>query len=110
MLNTGSRKTISGDIVGASVKQARRDLIESVHKAVLKPLSDKDREFLYAMAQDQEVSSMSDIRSRMGVSAAYVQQYRIRLLESGVIDQVSRGKVEFAVPYLREYLRGELTI
>jgi Mn-dependent DtxR family transcriptional regulator len=86
--------------VDASVRQARRDLIESVHKTILKPLSDKDREFLYAMTQDQDISSMADIRNRMGVSAAYVQQYRIRLMESGVIDQVSRGKVEFAVPDL----------
>jgi hypothetical protein len=110
MQNTGNRKTISGDIVGASVRQARSDLIESVHKTILKPLSGKDREFLYAMTQDQEMSSISDIKDRMGVSAAYVQQYRVRLMESGVIEQVSRGKVEFAVPYLREYLRGELTV
>jgi hypothetical protein len=110
MQNTGNRKTISGNIVDASVRQARRDLIESVHKTILKPLSDKDREFLYAMAQDQKASSISDIKDRMGVSSAYAQQYRVRLIESGVIDQVSRGKVEFAVPYLREYLLGELTV
>jgi hypothetical protein len=110
MLNTGNQKVISDGIMDVSVKQAKRDLIESVHKTILKPLSDKDREFLYAMSQDREVSAIADIRDRMGVSAAYVQQYRARLLASKVIEQTSRGKVAFAVPYLREYLRGELTV
>jgi len=109
MINTDSSKTIADGLVDVSIRQAKRDLIESIHKTILKPLSDKDREFLRAMSKDKAISSVSDIRKRMKVSAAYVQQYRSRLIESGVINEASRGKLEFSVPYLGEYLRGELT-
>jgi len=101
-------KTIDMQMAETSVFNAKRDLIDSVHKTCLKPLSDKDREFLMAMAGDKESSRIGDIQSRMGVTAAYIQQYRMRLIDAGIIQSDQRGRVEFAVPYLGEYLRGEL--
>ncbi len=35
----------------------------------------------------------------------YVSVYRNRLLAAGIIKTAGYGKVDFAAPYLREYLR-----
>ncbi len=37
----------------------------------------------------------------------YVQKYRKRLIDAGIIEAPARGKVAFAVPYLADYLRRE---
>ena len=71
----------------------------------LAALSDKDVEFLRAMAQGEGESSIADIAERMGVTADYAQKYRRRLIDSGVVEQVRRGHVAFAVPELAGYLR-----
>jgi hypothetical protein len=60
------------------------------------------------MAQDSGTSKVSSIRERMAASAATVQQYRARLIDAGVVAPVSFGELEFTLPYLGEYLRGEL--
>ena len=101
---------IEDSVAQSAVISATRELVDSVHKTCLKPLSDKDRAFLKAMSKDNESSSMADIQARMNVSPAYIQQYRNRLIESGVILSGQRGRVEFAVPYLGEYLRGEIGV
>ncbi|KFI97315.1 hypothetical protein [Bifidobacterium stellenboschense] len=41
----------------------------------------------------------------MGKSVKYAGRYRMRLLEVQVIVDKGYGKVDFAIPYLREYLR-----
>ena len=105
---TSKSEIIEKNNVEAAIISAKRELVDNVHIPCMKPLSDKDRDFLTAMSADGESSRIADIRTRMGVSAAYVQQYRNRLIEAGVILSDQRGRVEFAVPYLGEYLRGEL--
>jgi hypothetical protein len=40
----------------------------------------------------------------MGVTSSYIQTYKRRLLQTGIIEQPARGKLRFAVPYLRDYL------
>jgi hypothetical protein len=87
---------------------ARAELVENIFQPSLGPLSDVDRAFIDAMALDDGVTKIADMRVRMGVSAQYVQTYRARLLDAGVIDSPRIGEVEFAIPYLKEYLRGEL--
>jgi len=99
---------ITKEMAEAAVISAKRDMVDSVHKTCLKPLSDKDRAFLKAMSKDKGSSRIADIQTRMKASAAYVQQYRLRLIEAGIILSEQKGRVEFAVPYLGEYLRGEM--
>jgi hypothetical protein len=48
---------------------------------------------------------MADIASRLKVDANYASQYRIRLLDAELITSIGHGKVDFVLPYLREYLR-----
>lgn len=99
--------TISCEIVEAAINASRRDMVDSIFQAVLKPLSKQDREFLNAMAKDPEESGVSDIKERMNKSQSYVQTYRARLIDAGVIAPAGRGTLAFTVPYLGEYLRDE---
>ncbi len=47
---------------------------------------------------------MSDIATRLGVDRNYASQYRLRLIAAGLISEAGRGRVEFTLPYLGEYL------
>ena len=92
--------------VNAGVLAARRRLGALVHETALADLSDTDRTFLVAVAADDGPARIADIRTRMGdVSAQYVDRYRKRLLSAGMLTQTERGRVDFALPYLREFLR-----
>ena len=78
-----------------------------VHEPSLADLSHTDRRFLHAMATDDGASRMSDIADRLGVNANYASQYRRRLIEAELIEATAHGRVDFALPYLREYLREQ---
>ena len=101
-------RELTSEHVRVAEEYARQDFVETVILATLNPLSEQDIAFLEAMSSDKQgISSTGDIAERMSVSAGYVQQYRRRLLDAGVIASPKRGQLEFTVPYLGEYLRGE---
>ena len=86
------------------VKAIERRVISRVYD----DLSDKDKDFLMAMARDEERSKMSDIVSRMQVSPQYAQGYKKRLINSGYVHADGHGYVRFSLPYLGQYVRGML--
>lgn len=90
------------------VEGAVRRVGRLVHEPALAGLSTIDRSFLAAMAIDEGPSLMRDIRARLGVDTNYASQYRLRLIAAGVISAVSRGTVDFTLPYLRDYLRDHV--
>ena len=73
----------------------------------LNPLSEMDLKFLYAMAEDNTVSKVGDVESRMGTSHGTFQTYRRRLLDAGIITSPRRGELKFVMPQLGDYLRGQ---
>ena len=85
--------------------KALRRLGALVHEPALADASGIDKSFLVAMAKDAGPSKMSDIQDRMGVDVNYASQYRLRLIAAELIQSTRRGYVDFALPYLREYLR-----
>ncbi|MBO0844593.1 MAG: ATP-binding protein [Nocardioides sp.] len=87
------------------VDQARLKVGQLVHASALADLSDVDRTFLAAMAQDDGPSRMGDIARRLEVDAAYAGQYRLRLIAAEVIEPRGYGRVDFTLPGLRDYLR-----
>lgn len=90
----------------AGIDVARRRLGSLVHETALADLSDTDKTFLAAMSPDEGPSRMQDIRARMGgISSQHANRYRERLLAAQMIRQAGRGYVDFALPYLRGYLR-----
>ncbi|MDR1118083.1 MAG: ATP-binding protein [Bifidobacteriaceae bacterium] len=93
------------DDARAGVEAARSRLETLVHATAMADLSEVDREFLAAMAQDKDASPVDALAERMGRSASYVSVYRRRLIEAGLIAPAGRGRVRFALPFLGEYLR-----
>ena len=96
---------ISGEDVADGLAEARHDLDNAVCIPELQGRSRNDRAYLEAMAQSDGPSSTADIARRMGQSVNYASTYRRRLLDAYVIRETERGEVDFAVPFLREYLR-----
>lgn len=87
------------------VSNALRRLGSLVHEPALADTSAIDLSFLLAMAQDDGPSKMGDIQRRLDVDVNYASQYRLRLIAVELIEPVRHGYVDFALPYLREYLR-----
>ena len=48
---------------------------------------------------------MSDIATRLHAGANYASQYRLRLIAAELIEPTGHGRVDFTMPYLRDYLR-----
>jgi len=57
------------------------------------------------MAHDDGPSKMADIQRRLDADVNYASQYRLRLIAAELIHSTRHGYVDFALPYLREYLR-----
>ena len=99
---------IGKDNISKALTMAEDDYQNDICKTTLATLSEKDILFLKAMSKDGEESEVNDIAERMGVSNQYIQIYKKRLIQSGVINQPSRGKVRIVIPYLKEFLaKGE---
>lgn len=97
---------ISTTSIDLAIGSAKRDMIENVYTPVMKPLSSMDEKFLRAMAQDDEISRIADIKKRINSSDSVAQTYRKRLLDAGIIASERRGELSFTLPYFTEYLRG----
>ncbi|KAB7790682.1 ATP-binding protein [Bifidobacterium leontopitheci] len=97
--------TISVEDAKLGIGKALTRLGDTVHGPELDSLSPVDRTYLLAMAQDDGPSSTSMVAERMGKEKNYAGQYRARLLDAQVIEPKGYGLVDFAIPYLREYLR-----
>lgn len=103
--NSPKSATISLEDAQTAGLKAVRAAQSRVISKVYDDLSDKDKEFVSAMAQDPKKSKISDIVKRMGVKDQYIQVYKNRLINSGYIHSPHHGYVEFSLPYLGEYIR-----
>jgi hypothetical protein len=89
----------------AGIPAAQTRLGALVHGPALHDLTPVDRTFLLAMARDDGPSWTAEVARRMGKSTSYTSVYRNRLIEAGIIESVQQGVIDFAIPYLREYIR-----
>ena len=76
----------------------------TVIEAALSTASEKDKDFLHAMAQDEGPVAAGGIGKRLNARSNVVANYRARLIAAGLIESPAYGKVDFAIPGLREYL------
>ncbi|MEG1493517.1 MAG: ATP-binding protein [Gordonibacter sp.] len=102
------RKSIGVAEVEYGIQAAQHDMRARVLNATLDELSDGDVRFIAAMVEDEGASRLADIAQRMGVSGNYAAQYRRRLIENGVIGPRGRGKIDFELPGMRNYVREQL--
>jgi len=83
---------------------AKVELFRNVHKLVFADLSNRDREFVFAMSEDKGFSSVSDIAERMQKKKNFISLYRERLISGGVVKPAGHGLLCFSYPYMREFL------
>ena len=102
-----AEETIDDKAVETGIRLAKKDFESRVITATIRELSDGDKAFLKAMTEDEKESAVSSIVKRLNKTSGYVSRYRGRLLERGVIESLSRGKVSFAIPGIKEYLKEQ---
>jgi hypothetical protein len=100
-----SEPEISMESAREGVSDALRRLGRLIYEPALADASDIDKSFLLAMAKDDDPSRMKDIQQRLEIDANFASQYRLRLIASELIESTGHGYVDFALPYLRDYLR-----
>jgi hypothetical protein len=94
------------DAVQHAVQVAHAAMGESVIVPALRGLSARDRDYLAAMALDDGPASTTDVAERMRATPANAARQRSRLLDAGIIVAPERGRVDFAIPRMREHLRA----
>lgn len=105
--NSGSASTITLADATAAHSKAISAVERRVISRVYQDLSEKDQEFVKAMAVDANGrSKIADIAHRMSVSPQYVQVYKKRLVDSGYVQPDGRGYITFSLPYLGDYIRS----
>jgi len=90
------------------IVRAKSMMFQNIHKLLYRELSAGDKEFIHAMAVDNNVSMFADIISRTGKSKNHLSTYRIRLIDYGYIKAVGHGEVAFCLPFTREFLMQEM--
>ncbi|AXJ11155.1 ATP-binding protein [Arthrobacter sp. PM3] len=93
--------------VERAIEAAHRRNARTVIEAALATVSPKDLDFLHAMAEDDGPAVAGDIGRRIGARPNLVANYRARLLAAGLIEPAGHGKVDFAIPGLRQHLRAQ---
>lgn len=101
---SGSNETIVLENALEGIRYAEEDFNNGVLKSTCNELSEGDMKILFAMLDDKESSSMTDLSGRLNKSAGYVYTYKKRLLQAGVVEETHRSRITFAIPLLREYL------
>jgi hypothetical protein len=105
VFNQSDVKRITLDDAKTGVVSAREDMDSMVLDATVYGLSDTDLSFLIAMLPDTGISRIADVSKRMNTSPSNASHYRRRLLNLGIITESGRGKIEFAMPMLKELLQ-----
>ena len=93
--------------VAKGIAEAQRRIGRLVIGPTWKGLSDVDRRFLLAMAQDDGESRLADVAGRLGVDVSYAGVYRQRLIRAGMIASTGWGRIDLAHHAAREWLRAQ---
>ncbi len=101
------QKEISVNDILRGVELATGEMTAGVFEATFRELSPRDKDFLFAMLEDGDVSVVTEIASRMGVKGNYAGQYKRRLLEQGLIGDRGYGRVAYELPGFRRFLESK---
>ncbi|MCR5623830.1 MAG: hypothetical protein K6G11_01145 [Lachnospiraceae bacterium] len=95
----------SADTLDIIAEDYKHQLYRNAYTKIYQELSDMDKKFISTMANLESVDiSMKDIENGMQKSKSYISNYRSRLIEAGVIQQVGWGKVRFKLPYFKDFI------
>ena len=98
---------VTADEVRRAAADATEQFGRHVHGPVWNRLSDLDKRFLAAMLVDSSTSAIADLGQRWGHSPRSLSTYRKRLLASGLVTSIGRGRVAFADPSVRRYVDAQ---
>lgn len=98
---------ITAEHVATGITEAQRRIGRMVIAPTWRTLSEVDRRFLLAMAQDDGESQLADIADRLDVTTSYAGVYRQRLLRAGMILPAGRGRITLAHHAARDWLREQ---
>lgn len=100
----------SAVVTATDVEDGTAIALEQFHQAVFEPaisgLSLSAMEYLLAMTEDRAASSTQAVAERLGKSQSSASTLRRALLQKQIIQPSARGFVEFAIPFLGDYLKG----
>ena len=91
--------------VEKAIRRSYQEMEHSVVQPTLRECSQREVEYLAAMAADEGPSITSDIAARMGISMTNASNLRRRLIDRGVIKDLRMGLVDFDMPAFKTYLR-----
>ena len=92
------------DAERAAVRSAR-ELERAVLEPTLQELSQRELQYVQAMAVDDGPSSTSEVAHRMGIGMTNGANIKKRLIAHGVVREIKMGVVDFLMPTMREYVR-----
>lgn len=98
--------TLTTDSVDSAISAGLRRNIRLVVEPAIAYTSQRDMDYLHAMAMDDGASNTADVAVRMEASLTLAANYRFRLIEAALIEAAGHGRVKFSIPGLREYLRS----
>ncbi|MBC7597292.1 MAG: ATP-binding protein [Kineosporiaceae bacterium] len=101
-----NEQNISLADVKTAARLSKRQMGANIHEPALGRLSIQERTLLAAMAQDDGPSAIAELRQRLGsITPQHLNNIRSKLVDAGIVYAPQRGKLDFALPYLRDYLR-----
>jgi hypothetical protein len=95
---------VTVNVARKGIKEAEGYIGSSMIELILQDLSDNDIRFLLAMTADSGESETGAVAARLGFDKNKASQYRLRLVKEGIIKATTRGRVDFTIPYMRDYL------
>lgn len=91
------------------VEIARKSFDNMVIAPALRRVSQRQLEYLVAMARCGEGPvATGAVAKRLGVEPSGVSSYRKRLIDAAIVESPEYGLVNFAIPYMREYLLAHM--
>ena len=97
-------KDNEADILTDVLIKSKAELFRNVHRLIFADLSNRDKEFVFAMSEDEGISTVSDIGERMKVKKNFISLYRERLISAGVVKSAGHGRLCFTYPYMGDFL------
>ena len=104
---SGASSHISIEDMKVGIDEAQQRVGRLVLAPTWMALSDVDQRFLMAMAKDEGESQLADIANRMNVSINYAGVYRRRLIQSGMVIAVGKGRIDLAHHTARDWIRHQ---
>lgn len=98
-------KKITETVIQKILPSYKTDLYRNAYVKIFQSLTHAEQEFINAMAETGESKvSFGQIVDAIGKPKNYVSTYRLRLLDTQVIEAPEHGYLRFTLPFFREFV------